>query len=48
MVRRAPGDNTTVTPRTGGLEGGPIAGYVGGLMKALVLGLLAGESSAAN
>ncbi|OGA46308.1 MAG: hypothetical protein A3G25_13855 [Betaproteobacteria bacterium RIFCSPLOWO2_12_FULL_63_13] len=27
---------------TGGLEGGPIAGYVGGLMKALCLGFVAG------
>ena len=29
---------------TGGLEGGPIAGYVGGLMKALCTGLIAGEA----
>ena len=28
---------------TGGLEGGPAVGYVGGLMKALTFGLLAGE-----
>jgi fumarate reductase flavoprotein subunit len=28
---------------TGGLEGGPNAGYVGGLMKALVFGLRAAE-----
>jgi fumarate reductase flavoprotein subunit len=31
---------------TGGLEGGPNAGYVGGVAKAFVLGLLAGESVA--
>ena len=31
---------------TGGLEGGGPAGYTGGLSKALVLGLLAGESAA--
>ena len=31
---------------TGGLEGGPNAGYVGGVVKAFVLGLLAGESVA--
>jgi len=30
---------------TGGLEGGPIAGYVGGLLKALVLGLRAAETT---
>ena len=28
---------------TGGLEGGPVAGYVGGLIKALTFGLLAAE-----
>lgn len=28
---------------TGGIEGGPYAGYVGGLMKALVLGVVAAE-----
>ena len=31
-----------------GLEGGPRAGYVGGLCKALTLGLLAGEHIAAS
>ncbi len=31
-----------------GLEGGPLAGYVGGLSKSFVLGLLAGEHIAAN
>jgi fumarate reductase flavoprotein subunit len=31
---------------TGGLEGGGTIGYVGGLIKALVTGLLAGESMA--
>jgi fumarate reductase flavoprotein subunit len=31
---------------TGGLEGGPAAGYVGGLMKAVVFGLLAAECAA--
>lgn len=31
---------------TGGLEGGPAVGYVGGLVKALTLGLLAAESIA--
>jgi fumarate reductase flavoprotein subunit len=31
-----------------GLEGGPRAGYVGGLSKAFILGLLAGEHVAAN
>jgi fumarate reductase flavoprotein subunit len=31
---------------TGGLEGGPNAGYVGGVVKAFVLGLLAGETAA--
>jgi fumarate reductase flavoprotein subunit len=29
-----------------GLEGGPRAGYVGGLSKAFILGLLAAESAA--
>ena len=33
---------------TGGLEGGPNVGYVGGIAKAFVLGLLAGESAAQN
>ncbi len=32
----------------GGIEGGPQAGYVGGLMKALVLGMLAAEHVAAQ
>jgi fumarate reductase flavoprotein subunit len=32
----------------GGIEGGPHAGYVGGLMKALVFGLLAAEDVAAE
>jgi len=32
----------------GGIEGGPYAGYVGGLMKALVLGLVAAERIAAS
>ena len=32
----------------GGIEGGPQAGYVGGLMKALVLGLIAAEDVAAQ
>lgn len=31
---------------TGGLEGGPNCGYVGGVVKAFVLGLLAGETAA--
>lgn len=31
---------------TGGLEGGPAAGYTGGLSKALTLGLIAGETAA--
>jgi fumarate reductase flavoprotein subunit len=31
---------------TGGLEGGPIAGYVGGLLKALCFGLAAGDAVA--
>ncbi len=31
---------------TGGLEGGPAVGYVGGLMKAVVFGLLAAECAA--
>jgi len=29
----------------GGIEGGPMAGYVGGLMKALVFGLVAAENA---
>jgi fumarate reductase flavoprotein subunit len=33
---------------TGGLEGGPAVGYAGGLMKALVFGLLAAEHVAAS
>lgn len=33
---------------TGGLEGGPALGYVGGLMKAIVFGLLAAEHAAAR
>ncbi len=33
---------------TGGLEGGPAAGYVGGLMKALTFGLLAAEHVASG
>ena len=33
---------------TGGLEGGSIAGYVGGLIKAAVFGLKAGESASAR
>ena len=33
---------------TGGLEGGPVAGYAGGLMKALTFGLLAAEHVAAH
>jgi len=32
----------------GGIEGGPEAGYIGGLMKALVLGLVAAEAVAAG
>ncbi len=31
----------------GGMEGGPRAGYVGGLIKAFLLGLIAAESAAA-
>jgi fumarate reductase flavoprotein subunit len=31
---------------TGGLEGGPNVGYVGGIVKAFVLGLRAGEAAA--
>jgi fumarate reductase flavoprotein subunit len=31
---------------SGGLEGGPAAGYAGGLMKALTFGLLAAEHAA--
>ena len=33
---------------TGGLEGGDVAGYVGGLIKATVLGLRAAEHSSAQ
>jgi fumarate reductase flavoprotein subunit len=33
---------------TGGLEGGPIAGYIGGLAKACFLGLIAAEAIAAG
>jgi fumarate reductase flavoprotein subunit len=33
---------------TGGLEGGPMAGYVGGLCKALTLGFIAGETIATD
>lgn len=33
---------------TGGLEGGPPVGYVGGLMKGIVFGLLAAESAAGS
>ena len=33
---------------TGGLEGGPVVGYVGGLIKAVVFGLLAAEHAAAH
>ena len=32
----------------GGMEGGPDAGYVGGLIKAFLLGLVAAESAAAG
>ena len=32
----------------GGIEGGPCAGYVGGLIKAFLLGLVAAESAAAS
>ena len=32
---------------TGGLEGGPMAGYLGGLCKALSLGYIAGDRMAA-
>ncbi|HEY1504806.1 MAG TPA: FAD-dependent oxidoreductase [Stellaceae bacterium] len=42
-----PGLYTVGTP-VAGLEGGPRAGYVGGLSKAFVLGLLAAEHIAAN
>jgi fumarate reductase flavoprotein subunit len=30
---------------TGGLEGGPMSGYVGGFLKAVTLGLIAGENA---
>lgn len=33
---------------TGGLEGGPLPGYLGGLLKAITFGLLAGEAMAAE
>ena len=33
---------------TGGIEGGPEVGYLGGLIKALVFGLLAAEHQAAS
>ncbi|MDP2706168.1 MAG: FAD-binding protein, partial [Burkholderiales bacterium] len=33
---------------TGGLDGGPNRGYVGGLMKAIVFGLIAAEHAAAS
>jgi fumarate reductase flavoprotein subunit len=33
---------------TGGLEGGPLAGYIGGLCKALSLGFIAAETLTAN
>lgn len=33
---------------TGGLEGGPLPGYLGGLLKAMTFGLLAGEAMAAE
>jgi fumarate reductase flavoprotein subunit len=33
---------------TGGLEGGPNVGYVGGIAKAFILGLIAGETAAAD
>ncbi len=42
-----PGLYAVGTP-VAGLEGGPRAGYVGGLSKAFILGLLAGEHIAAN
>ncbi|NQU71413.1 MAG: FAD-binding protein, partial [Rhodospirillales bacterium] len=32
----------------GGIEGGPRAGYVGGLISAFLLGLVAAESAAAD
>ena len=28
---------------TGGIEGGPLSGYVGGYLKAVTLGLIAGD-----
>jgi fumarate reductase flavoprotein subunit len=33
---------------TGGLEGGPVAGYIGGLCKALTMGWIAAASIAAD
>jgi fumarate reductase flavoprotein subunit len=33
---------------TGGIEGGPLGGYVGGYLKAVGLGLIAGETIAAG
>jgi fumarate reductase flavoprotein subunit len=33
---------------TGGIEGGPLGGYVGGYLKAVTLGLIAGETIGAN
>ena len=42
-----PGLYAVGTP-VAGLEGGPRAGYVGGLSKAFVLGLLAAEHAAAQ
>jgi fumarate reductase flavoprotein subunit len=31
---------------TGGVEGGPVGGYIGGYLKAVGLGLIAGETTA--
>jgi len=33
---------------TGGIEGGPVGGYVGGYLKAVTLGLIAGETMAVS
>jgi fumarate reductase flavoprotein subunit len=33
---------------TGGVEGGPSVGYIGGLIKALVFGMLAAEHAAGS
>jgi fumarate reductase flavoprotein subunit len=33
---------------TGGIEGGPLGGYVGGYLKAVTLGLIAGETIGAQ